>query len=776
MPRQSKIKKSLRRIAHMSGEEAVFRIRQQAWNRLEAFRSRVRPGSQDDPKWRNAPATSQQAGHFFFSSADLPAILEVIRTRFQSKASDIVDSAERILAHRFDLLGYCDLDLGQQINWHFDPVNRKQAPLKQAYAVPFLDFDKCGDSKIVWELNRHQHFMTLGKAYQLTGDDRFSNEFARQFCDWQKQNPYLVGINWASSLEVAFRSLSWLWARELFAGSPSFTEHLKLDLLLALGRNARFLEHNLSTYFSRNTHLLGEALGLFFIGVMCPELKDASAWRAMGWEIILNESRHQVRSDGGYFEQSTYYHVYALDMLLHARMLAARNLQPIPDILDHTLEKMLDFLAALSMGGPPSRLGDDDGGRLFDPCRNQAEHLSDPLSTGATLFGRADWKSAAPDLAEETLWLLGPSAVAAFDALSAPKEGRLESRAFTESGVYIMSCEGLRLTMDAGPLGTGHCGHGHADALSVTVAADGHECLTDPGTYTYTGSLEWRDIFRGTSAHNTLTVASKDQAEPAAPFKWENIPEVQAEHWWTGENFDFMVASHSGYLKTASRATHRRTVLFLKPKFWLIYDSVRGEGSHELDLYWHLPRGSAAMDGTGIKLSSPEGSSFGIVPAADSGWKLELVDGWTSKCYGHKQKTPVLHCSTKAALPAGTAALLIPRLRGRCGRLERMTNGAGAGAVNGFHYTTDSEQHWWVVADNGEPWQMGSIKSDARLAYLGPDHAFMWEGSFLSFAGEKVVGLPERKSFLEQKLPGGGWSLLNKSHAEAAALLSGRTE
>src|SRR5580658_6967624 len=118
-----------------------------------------------------------------------------------------------------------------------------------------------------------------------------------------------------------------------------------------------------------------------------------------------------------HFEQSIYYHVYALDFFLHARILAAANQIPIPADLDRTILKMLELLSALSQDGPPPRLGDDDGGRLFDPQRNRAEHLTDPLSTGAVLFKRPEFKAASGSLREETLWLLGPPSAAAFDDL-----------------------------------------------------------------------------------------------------------------------------------------------------------------------------------------------------------------------------------------------------------------------------------------------------------------------------------------------------------------------
>ncbi len=775
MPTLLKIRHLLQRVAHMSREEASFRMQQELWNRLEAYRCRMGFAKTTDTSWLTKPGTSQPSGRFFFSSIELPAVLHVIRSRFPNSAADVVERAERILAHRFDLLGFHDLDFGPRINWHFDPVNRRQSPRTFSYRIPYLDLEKAGDSKIIWELNRHQHFVTLGKAYQLTGDEKFPEEFVSQFYDWQEQNPFLVGINWTSSLEVAFRSLSWLWARELFQNSPSCQGKLARDLLFALGRNGRFLEHNLSRYFSRNTHLLGEAVALFFIGVMCPQLKNASDWRALGWRIILEEAQYQVRPDGGYFEQAVYYHVYALDMLLHARILASRNLQPIPTSLDRTLERMLDFLAALCTGSPPPRLGDDDGGRLFDPRRNRAEHMSDPLSTGAVIFGRAEWKAAASGLSEETLWLLGPSAVTAFDAL--PRlELRSESRGFPSSGVYIMSREGLRLTIDAGPLGVGHCGHSHADALSITVTADGYEWLTDPGTFTYTGSREWREAFRGTAAHNTLVIEGQNQAEPTAPFKWEKIPEVRVDEWWTGENFDLIIASHNGYLKSRSRATHQRLVFFAKPRFWLVLDSVRGEGNHQLDIYWHIGGGTTRLDEGAIDLSAETGAEFGIVPTTDPKWSVELIEGWSSTCYGHRQSARILRCSTRTDLPAEFATLLIPRLNEACGRLERFGSTKSTGGPRGFQYSTDSEQHWWVLADRSEPWHMERLESDARLAYLGPDRVFLWEGSFLSLDGVQVVKLPARQRCFEKGWLAAGEAIAGATRTKSVGFASSHRE
>ena len=155
------------------------------------------------------------------------------------------------------------------------------------------------------------------------------------------------------------------------------------DLLHALALNGRHIERYLSTYFSPNTHLLGEAVVLFCIGTLCPQISSAEDWKKNGWEIVQEETLRQVRPDGVYFEQSLYYHVYALDFFLYARLLASRNGVEIPSGFDLVLRKMLAVIQALAQAGPPDGFGDDDGGRVFNSIRNRAEHMTDPLAIGA---------------------------------------------------------------------------------------------------------------------------------------------------------------------------------------------------------------------------------------------------------------------------------------------------------------------------------------------------------------------------------------------------------
>ena len=309
--------------------------------------------------------SAARPGQFFFSASEFSGIeiserADLLRKHLPDEAAEILREADEICGHRFRLLGYENLEYGSEIDWHLDLVHGKRAPMDPWFKIPFLDFAVVGDHKVTWELNRHQHLVTLAKAGLLSGNNnnnKYVRELVAQWRSWVRANPYPLGINWASALEVAFRSLSWIWVDQLLAGAAEYAE-LHSEIASALAFHGRYIERYLSTYFSPNTHLLGEAVALFFLGTLYPQMPSAARWKESGWRIVLREAERQVRPDGVYFEQSLYYHVYALDFFLYARLLAARNGMEIPLAYDAVLGRMLDVVAALAQAGPAEGFGD----------------------------------------------------------------------------------------------------------------------------------------------------------------------------------------------------------------------------------------------------------------------------------------------------------------------------------------------------------------------------------------------------------------------------------
>ena len=158
----------------------------------------------------------------------------------------------------------------------------------------------------------------------MTGDERFAKTFVAHLSSWIEQNPPGLGVNWSSSLEVSYRAMSWIWAFHFFRDSEHFTPELFKAALKHLYLHGRHIELYLSKYYSPNTHLTGEALGLYYLGTQLPFLIRAEQWREMGEAILSDQIGKQIYPDGVYFEQSTWYQRYTLDIYLHFVLLRSQ--------------------------------------------------------------------------------------------------------------------------------------------------------------------------------------------------------------------------------------------------------------------------------------------------------------------------------------------------------------------------------------------------------------------------------------------------------------------
>ncbi|HEV2499347.1 MAG TPA: alginate lyase family protein [Terriglobia bacterium] len=776
------------RVAAMKSDELRTRLRQEAakWidritygAGIDAAARELSSAAGARKPTRNAARMGDAAlssGRFYFETRDVLEILALLRERFPAECEAAIERANLILRHQFDVLGFQGLDYGSAIDWRLDPVSGKRAPNRPWYKIRFLQSDEVGDHKITWEINRHQQLVTLAIVHLLTGESRYLTELLDQWRAWRKQNPYPIGINWASSLEVAFRSLAWLWVGHLLASSPGAPKAFQHEIARALALSGRHIERYLSTYSSPNTHLLGEAVALFSIGTLCPRFRSAPRWQRLGWQIVLDASAKQVQADGMHFEQSVYYHVYALDFFLHTRILAARNGIAIPDAFDQTIERMLELLAGISQAGVAPRFGDDDGGRVFNPQRNRSEHLLDPLSTGAVVYNDSGLKAAAGSFKEETLWLLGPEGARRFDALDATP-APIASQAFRSSGLYVLAGEGPQLTqtdgtmeasaagsqshntieknhyqlvIDAGPQGAGNSGHGHADALSLHLSANGSEWLIDPGTFRYvpsaSGDGSGRNRFRGTAAHNTLLVDGLDQAEPLGPFIWGALPETEARLWATGEHFDLFCGNHRGYQRLASPVIHHRWVFGLKSEFWLVRDVAEGNGEHDLEISWHFSPGFTALyTPPGFTLMSIHSGAgwrgLALAPVEAHGWSQEVRRGQVSPAYGVEDPAPVVRFAARTQLPADFAVILQPVVIAP-ERLGKFTRSMGEDAVS-YRYQTGNGLHLFFFSDSGRPWAIDGWKSDARFVYIGEEgkklRMAFCSGTFLDATGQCIL-------------------------------------
>ena len=575
-----------------------------------------------------------------------------VRHRFPDL--DARSRADRILAGRYDLLGYPDVTLGQAPDWHRDPVHDRRAPLLFWDAVPYLD-PACGDHKITWEFNRHQHFLVLGRAYHLTGDRRYYREFVRQVEAWIAANPPLVGINWASMLELAFRSLSWLWALHFFAGAAGEGDDYPwlVDLLLALDRQLVHVEHNLSRYFSPNTHLSGEALALYVAGRALPELGNAGQRAGVGRSVLIHEATAQINRDGGHAERSAHYHRYSTDFYLLALNIARLTEDSAAKAFDEAARRQAAFLRTIATdAGQLPLIGDDDGGQLFPICGRAPADCADSLAHAAVLLDDASLSvGTAP---EETYWFCGVDYIEVLPTAPMP----WPSRQFPETGYCVSRTDrGDHLVFDCGKHGFLNGGHAHADALSVVLSVGGRPLLVDPGTATYTMDPALRDRFRGTAMHNTLVVNGRPQSAPRGAFHWASTTDAECTSWSARAGIDYAEGRHGGY----EGVTHVRRVVALHGVGWLIVDRVAGRpGPITASAFWHVHPDWTVFqeDPHRFSLRHHDGLELAIVSTAP----LAEIDGpeaCYAPVYGRVESAPCITATIEGAAPL-TIATFVP--------------------------------------------------------------------------------------------------------------------
>jgi Heparinase II/III-like protein/Heparinase II/III N-terminus len=700
--------------------------------RLDEARGLLRQGQWLLAHRRLAEHFASRPQRFPLAPSNRTSIVATIRDRYPDAPTDARARADRIVAGRYDLLGYRGLAFDAAggataaVDWTHDPVHGRRPPRRFWSRVPYLD-PACGDHKIIWELNRHQHWLALGRAYWLTGDPRYRDRCVVELRSWLDANPPLTGINWASMLELGLRSLSWLWMLAFFAGDGERDESPWIvDLLLAIDRQLTQIERNLSYYFSPNTHLLGEALALYVAGRSLPELGQSPRREALGRRVLLGEIGRQIAPDGGHRELSTHYQRYTLDFYLLALIVARVTQDAAAGDFEPTVARLAGATRLLADDhGRLPHLGDDDGGALFPMAGRAPDDVRDSLAAAAALLGRPDLEiEPAP---EETCWLLAhPGLAPCLSPPTRPVARARRSGALTDTGYYVSrSARGDHLVVDGGPHGYLNGGHAHADALSVSLAVAGVPLLVDPGTGSYTVDAALRDRLRSSQLHNTLVIDGRSQSTARGPFAWSHTANSRVRRWRTHDAFDYFEGEHDGY----APLQHRRHILMVLGDLLVVADLLRGPGHHTAAVHWHVdPRWTVTARGRVVSFARAGACCQFVVPngqverfVADR----ETGLGWHAPVYGRVKPLTSLRVTCRGNWPLWIAGVFGLHADNPIVDAEFVPVAAAAGSFEHAvalrivrrHSTDVVALAEAAAGDERAAWRFDAFETDARLLF-----------------------------------------------------------
>jgi len=557
------------------------------------------------------------------------------------------------------------VDVFKPVRWHLDLSTGREFPKSFAHKIDIRS-DKYGSAKHVWEVNRMQFMLHIAMLYKNSGNEKYLDLFRYHLASWKNENPYMVGVNWYSNIEVNLRLICWYFCWQVLdvdgvcadiAKEPTFKEFVRDVWRPLIYEHAEYSYNHPSLCSSANNHLISEYAGLFVAacGWDIPNRKARLEYAKAGLE---REILTQNTAEGVNREEAAEYIQFIDDFFLIAAVVGRRAGVEFSETYNKRLHSMADYMnAMLDCNCNYPMYGDGDDGFVLRP--DSGGHLNNfksLLSSFAVYFDDASFKRAGVMWDEKNELLFGYEGRKKFLMLPTVNAGFLTdgNRFFPESGHFIFRrAEGIAgsgfcetyLHFDAAPLGfLSIAAHAHADALSFILHVDGFPVVVDPGTFTYHTQKDLRAYFVSTIAHNTVCVNGKNQANQAGPTMWLN--HYKAKVVSCDEKSGEVVATHNGY--ASDGVTHMRKIQFNRDKNeFMIVDTLRCEKVATVEIPFHLhPETTVRLDGRMVALDVP-GARRVMIELDEKLTYTVRDDGWYSEHFGEKVPAKYLYAKTE---------------------------------------------------------------------------------------------------------------------------------
>jgi len=592
------------------------------------------------------------------------------------------------------------------------------------------------------DLLRLDWLNTLLFAARATGNHSYAQTVADVLLQWVEANGPGTGA-WRDPFEVAQRCNTLCWT--LFWGLP-FSEVRKeaLRAILCIVLASGLWTEAALEFHAPNNHLLLASLRLAQLGILFPEFKAAGRWREKGALLLHREIVRQVLPDGVHAERSTFYQRMVFEGLLEYIALCRRNNLAVPSAVLERGHAMLSFLEAIQRkDGSFPIIGDGYDSDVL--LRYDLVVVGNRLLRGASHRSPRDPYS---------ICLLNGSRGEDNAGDAVPPGASAESRFWLDGGYGVLHTPGTgrdsSLLFDFGPFGMAPApGHGHSDCLSVQVSVLDRPFLIDPGSYSWSKELVWRNAFRGTRAHNTLMVDGMDQTPLQSFFGVGRPAKPRLHHAVIGERLALIDASHDGYMRLKQGVIHRRSVIACGLDGWLVVDQVFGKGRARIEVFWHFdPSVSVRLGQTSCLATDVRGASLlinwetgqSVQPAIRKGATDPLL-GWTSKQCNYKEPADVLVLSGEVGLPARLVTALAPLVSDRAKScLQPLVCDGGIGGS----WETDRGRTVYFLGFPGVRGGMfgrWSTDGEAAIAREGDEPAFLLaSGRWIAKDGLEVCG------------------------------------
>ncbi|OYU92903.1 MAG: hypothetical protein CFE21_22480 [Bacteroidetes bacterium B1(2017)] len=609
----------IQRLKTMNIREILFRVFQQAQYKIKKIDA-SKPINK--PKW----------GLSSFPMFKIPKLLPV--------GNETLDIFEHII------------DYSKSVNWHLDLSSRKTFAKKYCFDID-IRTDKNGSAKYVWEVNRMLFLPRLAINYSNQVKDSDLELFMSHIKSWKAENPYLIGVNWYSNIEINIRLINWaiswviLDGGKLMSTNPKFNKFVNEEWLPLIFQHCKFSATFPSLFTSANNHLIAEHAGLFVANCIW-NFPESKKWIEKSKKGLEREIQNQHTSEGVNREQAAVYIQFITDFFLISYVFGLKSNNNFSKNYLDKLVLIFEYIhAILDVKGNVPKYGDEDNGRLTLLNTNQHDLNFDSILISAAIITKnPKFKLQRLKIDNKNLIFFGENEAKEFDSLEFKNE--TSSSFFENSGHFIfkkaLGKSEIYLHFNAAPLGyLSIAAHGHSDALSLICHLDGYPFLIDSGTYKYHTEKNWRSYFISTSAHNTITINKENQAINGGPLLWTKHYALKILKSEISDNFEEVEASHNGYIDKF-QLEHIRNVKFDKLKnIFEIKDTLTNTYTKsknvEVLMPWHFhPACSIEKSNEGSWIISRPETNRKIILTLDSSLNVKKLYGDTNPIFGWYSK------------------------------------------------------------------------------------------------------------------------------------------
>ena len=484
-----------------------------------------------------------------------------------------------------------------------------------------------GDEEWCFMLNRHKFWIDLGRAYYLTGNEKYAKAFVAQATHWIDNNPLedrLKKLSWRR-IEAGIRCENWIKAFEYIKNSKSITPAFLEKFMTSLYQHGEYLNSSYSAFSQTSNWGVLEFQGLFTLSNYFSEFKAAPQWKKDATANLETCINLQVLDDGSQWEQSPMYHNEVFHCYMNVNLIAHRKNINLPDAI---VQKTKDMAYANVKWQKPNfhqpLLGDSDDTDLRGLLTLSTYLFLDPVLKSRS-FSTLDF---------ETYFILGENAIQKYEAIASKKPDFTSIYQKSSGDFFMRSSWQEDATYTSFHLKKLGCGHGHDNLLHFTIFANNQDYLIDSGRFSYVDN-DWRKFFKSNISHNTLGVDNL----PNSIYKdsWLNETEARSQGDFTTTTtlYDYAEVENTAYKRLVDPVAMKRRMLYLKPNIWIIFDSFSANGTHTYSQYFNFPDKNCVIEDKGLTTTFAK-NNMRIQPIKEV--KIKLEQSWYSPEYNLKKE------------------------------------------------------------------------------------------------------------------------------------------